>query len=92
MKLISEVDAKVSVKGQITIPKTVRQLLHANENSVLTFLVYDNGTVGVEKNSDYDVTEEEIKNQVMEYAAEYGVADLEPEDWELDEFLGDVEE
>jgi antitoxin PrlF len=47
--------SKVTSKGQTTIPKEVREALHATSGDLLAYEVQENGTVTIRKVQPFDV-------------------------------------
>lgn len=69
-----EESAKVTSKGQVTIPKNIRETLGIDEGTTVTFEIHDDGTVTFSPQKDSWELLEEI--QQMPRQTDKSVADL----------------
>ncbi|MDR2833271.1 MAG: AbrB/MazE/SpoVT family DNA-binding domain-containing protein [Streptococcaceae bacterium] len=91
MEIKDRVEATISSKGQVTVPINVRKRLNASTGTKITFIIYDNGTIGVETKK--KPTKADIRKQLKEHQKKFGnqSPELAGEDAFLDNFEGDMD-
>jgi antitoxin PrlF len=70
-------DAKLTSKGQITVPKGVREALDLDSSDTVSFVMQADGSILVRKK----ITKEVFWNKIREVEAEYEVASSPEVDW-----------
>ncbi|GFH41632.1 hypothetical protein Hs30E_01830 [Lactococcus hodotermopsidis] len=88
MRVQTKVEATLSSKGQLTIPKNIRQLLNIKTGSKVVFMVLADGKIEID-NADNLQSEKDVQNELANYYRKYGQVELEETDRMLEDFVGD---
>lgn len=77
MKTLGTSKAKVSSKGQITLPKNIREALKIDSADTVIFTIQSDGTVNAHKN----FTKDKFWSDMENLKNEYGIVSTPEIDW-----------
>ncbi|MDR2834529.1 MAG: AbrB/MazE/SpoVT family DNA-binding domain-containing protein [Streptococcaceae bacterium] len=91
MEVKDKIEATISSKGQVTVPINIRKKLNAGTGTKITFVIYENGMIGVETKK--KPTKADIRKQMKEHIKKFGnqLPELAEEDAFLNDFEGDID-